>query len=292
MRIFKKTILTILVIIYAIFKGLTVYAEPMSQIENKAPTHFFAWTLVEGEKGFHLDLVGSVSYGPLSEYMQTPLGGAPSSASDKRPKFKELGIDNATIVNLSLSAIMDPHSLYCASHLVDLSGESTLNEELIFHGKQYPAGTRVKSDVQLNWYEIGYQYNIHLGKERVNLNIAPTVAFTLFDFSGELESRGEKNDRSYMKGTPRVGLELEWFPWDRFSIDSKGIGSIPFKHTPHIYTIGLTGKYHMMSKGRLKTLLVAGVEYNQIDYKDSQTKPNHVKADMGPLGLVGAEIRF
>jgi len=34
------------------------------------------------------------------------------------------------------------------------------------------------------------------------------------------------------------------------------------------------------------------VEYNLIDFKDSQTTPNHVRADIGPLGTVGVEMRF
>ena len=126
---------------------------------------------------------GSILYGPISGYIQTPLGGAPSSASEKRPKFKELGIDNATLFNLSLSASMDQHSLYGTVHLVDLDGRKNLNETLVFHGVDYPAGTGVKSDVRLNWYEIGYKYNVDLGRERIYLRIAPTISFALFDFN-------------------------------------------------------------------------------------------------------------
>ena len=150
---------------------------------------------------------------------------------------------------------MDQHSLYGAAHLVNLDGEKNLDETLVFHGTGYPAGPRVKSDVRLNWYEMGYKYNVNLGRERTNLRIAPTVAVALFDFNAGLESNGQKNDRSYIKGTPRVGLELEWFPWNRFSIYGKGIGSLPFNNTPSIYTLGLTGKYNIMNKHRLNVFV-------------------------------------
>jgi len=274
------------------FTGLTVYAEPDTSGENKAPMSLFGWTHLEAEKGFHVVFDASGSYGPISGYTQTPLGGAPSSASDKRPKFDELGINMMTMVNLSLSVSKDQHSIYGGAHLVDLSGNGTLDQPLIFHGQGYPTGTSIKSDVNLSWYEIGYQYNIHFGKEQMNFNIAPTVAFALWDFSTELESGGEKNSRSYMKGTPRIGLNLEWFPWKQFSVSGKAIGSVPLKNAPDIYTVGLTGKYHLLSKDRLRISLFAGVEYNLIDFKDSQTEPNRVKANMGPLGLAGLEIRF
>ena len=49
---------------------------------------------------------------------------------------------------------------------------------------------------------------------------------------------------------------------------------------------------YIMNKDRLKLFLFAGVEYNLIDYKDSQTTPNHVRADMGPLGTLGVEMKF
>jgi hypothetical protein len=292
MKILNKIILVALLTICTMCIGLTVYAEPDTPGENKAPMSLFGWTHFEAEKGFHLLFDASGSYGPIQGYAQTPLGGAPSSTSNKRPKFEELGIDMMTMVNLSLSVGKDQHSIYGAVHLVDLNGDGTLDQTLIFHGKTYPASTRIKSDVNLSWYEIGYQYNIHFGKERSSFNIAPTVAFALWDFSTELESGGEKNNRSYMKGTPRIGLNLEWLPWKQFSVSGKAIGSVPLKNTPDIYTLGLTGKYDLLSKDRLKISLFAGVEYNLISYKDSQTVPNHIRAEMGPLGLAGLEIKF
>jgi hypothetical protein len=292
MKIMSKTMLFIFVTLYAMCPGLTVYAGPDTPGEDKPRISLLGWTDLEAEKGFHVAFDASGSYGPISGYMQTPLGGAPSSTSAKRPKFDELGIDMMTMVNLSLSAGKDSHYIYGSAHLVDLSGESTLDQELIFHGRGYPAGARVKSDVSLNWYEIGYQYNIHFGKERMSFCMAPTVAFALWDFNAELKSNNGKNSRSYIKGTPRLGLGFEWFPAKRLSVSGKAVGSLPFNSMLHIYTVGLVGKYNLMEVNRLKISLFMGVEYNWIDFKDDQTEPNHVKANMGPLGLIGAEIKF
>ena len=292
MKILNKMILVALLAICTMSAGLTAYAESDTPGENKAPMSLFGWTHFEAEKGFHLVFDASASYGPISGYTQTPLGGAPSSASDKRPKFDELGINTMTMVNLSLSGGIDSHYVYGAAHLVDLSGKNTLDENLIFHGRQYPAGTRVNSDVNLSWYEIGYQYNIHFGKERTNFRMAPTVAYTLWDFSTELETNSGRSSRSYIKGTPRLGLELEWFPLRRFSISGKAIGSLPLNNMPHIYNVGLVGKYNLMDISRFKISLFMGVEYDWIEFKDNQTVPNHIKANMGPLGQIGAEIKF
>jgi hypothetical protein len=67
-KILNKTMLFILVTLYAICTGLTVYAEPDTPGENKAPTGLLGWTHLEGEKGFHLDFGASGSYGPISGY--------------------------------------------------------------------------------------------------------------------------------------------------------------------------------------------------------------------------------
>ena len=130
-----KTMLLVIVTLYAMCPGMTVYAELDTPGENKAPMGLLGWTHLETEKGFHLAFDASGSYGPISGYTQTPLGGAPSTTSDKGPKFDELGIKTMTMVNLSLSGGVDSHYVYGAAHLVDLSGKSTLDEKLIFHGK-------------------------------------------------------------------------------------------------------------------------------------------------------------
>jgi hypothetical protein len=291
MKILNKIIFVTLLVSCPLSKE-ALCAEQYTSTINDPTTSFLGSTRLEGQKGFYLDFEASGSYGPISGYMQTPLGGMPGSTSDKRPKFDELGIDRMMMVNLSLSGGMGSHQVYVAAHLVNLSGEATLDQALIFHGEEYPAGTEVKANTRLNWYEIGYQYNIHFGKERASLSIAPIAALALWDFSVELKANDEKNSRSYMKGTPRVGLEFEWLPVKPFSVSGKAIASLPFDNMPHIYTLGLTGKYSFVDKDRLKISLFAGVEYDQVDFKDNQTEPNHVKANMGPLGLVGMEIKF
>ena len=267
------------------------FADPSGPIEKRPPGSLFDRPLLEVEKGFHIVLDTSVSYGWISGYVQTPRGGAPSSTSEKRPTLKELGIDAATVFNISLSASLDSHLLYGAAHLLDLNGENTLQENLVFHGKQYPAGTRVEADVTLNWYEIGYQYNIHFAKQG-NLSIAPTVAVALWDFSAQLQSDGIKDDRSYMKATPRVGLEFKWAPLKKFLVTGKAVGSLPIQHLPGIYTLGLTGKYMLVNKDRFRILLGLGIGYDWMRFEDSQQVPNRISANIGPLGVLGVEIEY
>ena len=92
MKTLNKTMLFVSLTLYALSTGITAYAEPDAPTKDKDPMGLFGWTHLESENGFHLKFDASGSYGPISGYLQTPLGGTPSSASEKRPKFKELGI--------------------------------------------------------------------------------------------------------------------------------------------------------------------------------------------------------
>jgi hypothetical protein len=47
-----------------------------------------------------------------------------------------------------------------------------------------------------------------------------------------------------------------------------------------------------MEINRLKISLFMGIENDWTGLKDSQAVPNQVKANMGPLTLVGMEIKF
>ena len=267
------------------------FADPGGPAEKSPAGSLFDQPLLEVEKGFHIALDASVSYGWISGYVQTPRGGAPSSTSDKRPTFEELGIDAATVFNITLSASLDSHHLYGAAHLLYLNGGNTLQENLVFHGTQYPAGTRVDADITLNWYEIGYKYNIHFAKQG-NLSLAPIFAVALWDFSAQLESAGIKDDRSYMKPTPRVGLEFNWAPLNKFLVTAKAVGSIPIQHLPGIYTLGLTGEYMLVIKDRFRISLGLGIGYEWMRFEDSQQVPNRISANIGPSGILGVEIKY
>jgi hypothetical protein len=49
------------------------------------------------DDGFHFAVAATYMYGPVDGYVQVPAGGTAGTTSSKRPKFSEIGIDNASL---------------------------------------------------------------------------------------------------------------------------------------------------------------------------------------------------
>jgi len=136
------------------------------------------WTYHPAERGFSAALEGSGAYGPVDGYVQTPAGGAPGTTSGKRPTFQELGIDDFVSAEGSLNLGWRAHGLYAGGRLLRLDGDSTLNSGLVSQGTTFPAGTSVKSRVQLDSYRFGYQYRAAWANEGGTLlGLSPAVTW-------------------------------------------------------------------------------------------------------------------
>src|SRR5216110_1491046 len=63
----------------------------------------------EDDNLIEVTVKGSFNYGPIDGFMQTPAGGAPGTSSDRRPTFKELGIDDAIFYDTRLDLRWKAH---------------------------------------------------------------------------------------------------------------------------------------------------------------------------------------
>jgi hypothetical protein len=156
---------------------------------------------------FSLDV--SYLYGHVSGYVQTPSGGEPGTTSSKRPRFSELGIDNASMADVAATGAWHNEELYLGAQIIRLSGDATLDEPLVSHGTNFPAGTSVSSDIQLDWYRFGYRHRFELLDDR-SLTISPGVGAAVLDFSYRLDASGAGplTSRSYVKIGPQLALDL------------------------------------------------------------------------------------
>ena len=141
------------------------------------------WKRQQADRGLGAEMEGSLRYGPISGYVQTPRGGAPGTTSAQRPTFRELNRDDFFSPEVSLRLRWREHGLYAGASLVRLDGDSTLNTPLVSQGTSFPAGAAVKSEVQLDWYRLGYQYRITWSNEAgTSLSLSPAVGAALLNF--------------------------------------------------------------------------------------------------------------
>ena len=111
----------------------------------------------------------------------------------------------------------------------------------------------------------------------------------MFSFNYQLRGTGGlSTSRAYTKGAPELGLEAEWNPGGKFSIFAAARGAVPEPTRLGIVSVELIGAYQVWKH----TQVFLGIAYEQINFEDHQPVPNHIHADLGPLGVVGVRVRF
>ena len=243
-------------------------------------------------------------FGQIDGFVQTPSGGAPGTTSHNRPTFSELGFDNVSMLDGSVTARFDEHTLILGGQIIRLDGSATLEHTLITQSTTFPAGTRVNSQVQLDWYRFGYEYafEFDLGDDASagRFRLAPGVEGVLLDFDYEASAAGGLHaHRSYAKAGVQIGGSAEWQTRGRLSIAADGFWGLPIDNTAQILSVDLLAKYRLWggrpgawNSGSFGGDAYIGIGFERIEYEDTQTVTNHVRADLGPLLIAGIEIRF
>ncbi len=247
----------------------------------------------EDAQGFRASADGAFLYGPVQGFLQTPAGGHPGTTSHDRPTLKELGIHTAPMADASVTVGWGAHDFYGGARVIELSGASILDQELVTHDVTFPLGTAVSSTVQLNWYRLGYAHRFVFGHgDGARLRIDPAIEGVLFHVGYQLSGGGLSTSRTYFKGGVRLGVRSEWSPWPRFSILGEAMGSAPIPGQPVILSFQATGRYRLWGRTDRGGTFFLGIGYDQIDHQDLQTVPNHIKVEMGPLLVTGLAVNF
>ena len=274
-------------------------ADPDDSAQEQVARAFYAADQIapQSSGSFHLTLEAMWLYGPVSGHLQTPSGGRPGTTSSNRPSFGEIGINTASIYDAEVTASLRDHGLYVGGQWIDLSGERNLEEKLISQGETFAAGSRVKSDVKLDWYRVGYRYRIQRGDEAgaelPNTEIYSRLGAAILDFHYKLDGAGATQaDRSYIKAAPQMGVEMEWHATRNFSLAGEFTSTLPFSSMPWIVTVQLEGKYKFFDKNGVGLSGFLGAGYEKINFHDHQDVSNEINADFGPMLMVGLELRL
>lgn len=243
-------------------------------------------------------IAGSYWYGSVSGYVQTPSGGEPGTSSIKRPRLREIGVDDVSLYETRFTAGFQDESIVIDAEFVRMSGSDTLRESLTSQAITFPAGSRVSSEVQMDWYQVMYRHRFSFWRATNSVPqvaLYPAVGIAVFDFSYTLNGPGNLSvDRSYIKLAPALALEADWRPGGgpfRLALRLEGTPAVapPF---PLLFVEELTVNYRVLGTSRASIDMFAGVGFQQIYYEDDQTLPNRIRADFGPLVTAGVRVNF
>jgi hypothetical protein len=250
----------------------------------------------QGSRAWRFGIEGTYLYGNVHGSLQTPAGGNPGTTSSKRPTFGEIGIHQLNIADVSGVIGTGPHELYGGAQFIRPSGDATLGSALVTNGVTFPAGTRVHSDVNLDWYRFGYRYDWVIDRgsgERPEWTIYPSAGGAIFTFDYRLTGGGQRASRSYAKALPQLGLAVDWRPrGGPLALSAGAMGFPQISSIPAILVEQASARYRLLRRDGFALEGFVGVQWEQIYYEDSQRVPNRIHADLGPLLQVGLTAGF
>lgn len=253
------------------------------------------WAQDQAEIGFHASLGGEFRYGNIEGFVQIPRGGGAGTTSSERPKFDEMGINQAAIGAPSLTLGWNNHNIYGLARIIRLSGSDVIGTTLISNGTTFPTGTHVSANTQLDWYGLGYDYRFayKYNNEGSVVSFYPAIGFALLNFNYNLNGTpGLSASRGFAKAAPQLGLKSEWIPGGPFSVSAGVLSSLPFSTLPLLLSVDLTVGYQLWGRHDHGGMAYLGIGYDRINEEDNQSVPNHIKASIGPEVVVGLKVNF
>lgn len=229
-------------------------------------------------------------YGPISGFIQVPLGGGPGTSSARRPTLKELGIDDATYYELG-GRLRWRHFVVLGGYGdLELDGAATPPESLVSHGVAFAAGSPVSSRVHLDVGHLGAGWRFELDDGR--LALLPRFDVAILDFSYSLSSPGANASRQYRSTAYALGGEVAYQLGHGFSLELDGAASLPIANTPQLASVTGRVSYHLFPTGPVRVTAFLGAAGRWFDVKDSQAMPNHLEIRAGPLVTGGVSLSF
>ncbi len=253
---------------------------------------------VDQRAGWHLTGESSWLYGPAKGRVQTPSGGDPGTTSDDRPTLSELNVEIVKMVDAEIRGGKGDHEIYFGRQWILFEEDATLDWDLLTQGRLFEAGTDVETDLMFNTWRLGYRYRIQRGDEpgiEFPVEIHSRFGVAMLDFHYQLDGPGpdaDDVDRAYRKAAVQLGVELDWHVNRWFTLGGDASWTLPFTSHPLIATASVTGHFTLYEKRGSRLSAFVGAGYEKIMFEDDQEIPNELNLDLGPMMIVGLELRL
>jgi hypothetical protein len=243
--------------------------------------------------GFWGSVDVSGRYGPTDGFFQTPKGGTGGTTDVRRPSVEDLELEDVLIPAFSLGVGYGSHGIVLGGELLRLNGHDDLERGLTSYDQAFPSGTPVESEIKLDWYYAAYGYRFQVDLDTAGwLAIEPQAGVALWTFDYSLEAADFRARRAYEKASPLVGLTLDWRPLPDFDVQGRLTSTVPVGTAPLILAADVTFGFRLWGSPDHGGRIYAGAGYEEIDYEDAQTVPNHIRLQIAPVLLLGLRIGF
>jgi hypothetical protein len=251
------------------------------------------------EPPLEFSFTGLYLYGSVRGFSQISKGGKNGTTNYKRPQFHSIGLNTANIADLELSCKVSQYGeFFVGTEYIPLSGSAFIGPKtLTTDGITYPARSHVSSDVDLSWWRFGYRYPFVIttarnGLPEITLTPYFDVVLWTFDYNLTVPKHRTAN-RSFDQLGFQLGGTLAYRPGGGPLSFEATLASFPTMAnyvTISMERLNLRYTFYDWQRFRFSGLL--GVTWEQQDFQDHQSLPNHISADFGPLLTVGLQAQF
>lgn len=238
-------------------------------------------------------------YGNASGYVQAPRAGRVGTSNYQRPTFKEIGIKTVSMGDFELAAQSQQYGeFFVGAEVIQLGGGANLGQRLVTDAKTFPGRAHVDSDMSLNWYRLGYRYEIPISfaaNGHPDLVFEPWIDVFAWNFDYHLTAaRVSPASRSFAAVGLQIGAIFSWRPNGGPLAFEAALGGFPnISGLAEISTERLYAKYHFYQWNRFDFTGMLGVAFEQQLYNgNEQFLQNRDSANFGPMLLVGMQVQF
>lgn len=234
----------------------------------------------------------TASRADLSGYLQTPAGGQPGTATVHHPTFRELNIDSAPVYSGVVERRFRNGILIAGARLLNPHETATLRGSFIAQNRQFDQGSTATTHLRLSWYRLGGLYHLPHRWLHQRLSLWAGADLAAFDFAIHIHQDNRDAQRSYMKTGLRLGGRADYRAGRRLRLQLSAFTGVPLPNTPDITSLEMTANYRLWRERNRAADLVAGVDFERMEYEDQQTEPNHILVRSGPMPMLGVAVHF
>ncbi|MBS0287603.1 MAG: hypothetical protein JSR17_09915 [Proteobacteria bacterium] len=236
---------------------------------------------------FHGGLFGYVGTSVLNGFVQVPQGGSFGSTSYRRPTLDELNIHHSNFYTIGALAQLNHYDITYNYSRYAPRGKTQLKNILNTHGKYINAGSSLSTLIK---YDL-HQLSVGRRFDYEHWIISPFVQSNFLKFHYEYSAFPIRGARTYNVTGFNIGLNAIYQFTPTLFGDLQITPPLPVANFTYAdFELGLSKKINMRKNTSVSPRAAIGLQ--QLDYKDNQAVPNHIRLQNAPYVMMGFQVQI
>jgi hypothetical protein len=225
------------------------------------------------------------SYSPVDGQMQISRDGKLKTSTSGRPTLEEIGIDYFYSYGGGIEIASGSNTIDFDVDLAEASGEAKLEKDVVSRNRYFQRDFPVSSDLNVDTFKFTYLRSLF---EKSTMTASLGVAVGALNIDYELRARYAEAGYSETEWFAGLVGKVEIPITKSLSMGFEGQLALPFSNTPEVNRASV----RLESPLSNNVLVYAGVGFENLDYEDDKTVPNHIEIERFPMTEVGFKYSF